>query len=162
MSMPFIRRVAEATNPYEPYEKGIQQTLETAEMGRYHQARELDILFDDYYRKLEETGVRDDTLKNNILEYIKAQPTPDQGRLYDRFYKFGKLFHLPDKRWWLNVISANPEARAYIFFARWKSVDDIEKKKLQQGLSKVPGVFTDRFKSQLLQMMKKVNLKWVK
>ena len=62
----------------------------------------------------------------------------------------------------MNVISANPEARAYIFFARWKDVDDIEKKKLQQGLSKVPGVFTDRFKSQLLQMMKKVNLKWVK
>lgn len=162
LSMPFIRRVAEATNPYEPYEKKVQETLDREGMRRYHQVKELDILFDDYYRKLEETGMRDDTLKNNILGYIKAQPTPDQGRLYDRFYKFGKLFHLSDKRWWLNVISANPEARASIFFARWKDVDDEEKKKLQQGLSKVPGVFTDRFKSQLLQMMRKVNLKWVK
>ena len=162
LSMPFIRRVAEATNPYEPYEKEVQFTLDKAEMMRYHQSRELDVLLDGYYRKLEETGSRDDTLKNQILGYIKAQPAPEQGRLYDRFYKFGKLFHLPDKRWWLNVISANPEARAYIFFARWKDVDDIEKKKLQQGLSKVPGVFTDRFKSQLLQMMKKVNLRWVK
>lgn len=162
LGMPFIRRVAEATNPYEPYEKGVQQILDKTGMERYHQARELDVLLDGYYRKLEETGSRDDTLKKQILEFIKAQPAPEQGRLYDRFYKFGKLFHLPDKRWWLNVISANPEARAYIFYARWKDVDDEEKKRLQQGLSKVPGVFTPRFKSQLLQMMRKGNLKWVK
>lgn len=162
LGMPFIRRVAEATNPYEPYEKEVQLTLDKAAMTRYHQSKELDVLLDAYYRKLEETGSRDDALKNQILGYIKAQPAPEQGRLYDRFYKFGKLFHLPDKRWWLNVISANPEARASIFFARWKDVDDVEKKRLQQGLSEVPGVFTDRFKSQLLQMMKKSDLKWVK
>lgn len=162
LGMPFIRRVTEATNPYEPYEKEIQFTLDKAAMMRYHQARELDVLLDGYYRKLEETGVRDDALKGQILQYIKAQPEPEQGRLYDRFYKFGKLFHLPDKRWWLNVMSANPEARASIFFARWKDVDDEEKKNLQQGLSKVPGVFTPRFKSQLLQMMRKNNLRWVK
>ena len=162
LGMPFIRRVAEATNPYEPYEKKTQETLDREAMRRYHQVKELDVLFDGYYRKLEETGSRDDTLKNQILEYIKAQPAPDQGRLYDRFYKFGKLFHLSDKRWWLNVISANPEARAYIFYDRWKDVDDVEKKKLQQGLNKVPGVATDRFKSQLLQMMRKNNLEWVR
>ena len=162
LSMPFIRRVAEATNPYEPYEKGVQQVLDKAAMGRYHQARQLDVLLDAYYRKFEETGSRNADLKNQILEFIKAQPAPEQGRLYDRFYKFGKLFQLPDKRWWLNLMSANPEARASIFFVRWKDVDDEEKKQLQQGLSKVPGVFTPRFKSQLLQMMGKSNLHWVK
>jgi len=60
------------------------------------------------------------------------------------------------------MISANPEARANIFFVRWKDVDDDGKKELQQGLSKVPGVFTPRFKSQLLQMMKKSNLHWIR
>ncbi|KKK54460.1 hypothetical protein LCGC14_3084520, partial [marine sediment metagenome] len=40
LGMPFIRRVAEATNPYEPYEKEVQFTLDKAEMMRYHQAKE--------------------------------------------------------------------------------------------------------------------------
>jgi len=162
LSLPFIRRVAEATDPYEPYRKDIQQEKEKKAMYRYHQTEQFDMMLDTYYRKLEETGMRDDTMKGEILKHIKAQPQVEQSRLYDRFHSFPKLFHLPDRRWWLQLMSSDPELRAHFFYVRWKDLNNEEKKKLQGGLNRVPGVFTQRFKQQLLSIMRKENLKWAK
>jgi hypothetical protein len=162
LSLPFIRRVAETTDPYEPYRKDIQQEKEKKAMYRYHQTEQFDMMLDTYYRKLEETGMRDDAMKGEILAHIKVQPQVEQKRLYDRFHSFPRLFHLPDRRWWLQLMSSDPELRAHFFYVRWKDLGNEEKKKLQGGLSRVPGVFTPRFKQQLLSIMNKSNLKWAK
>jgi len=162
LNLPFIRRVAEATDPYEPYRKGIQREKEKKAMYRYHQTEQFDIMLDTYYRKLEETGIKDDVMKRQILEHIKTQPQAEQKRLHERFYSFPKLFHLPDRRWWLQLMSSDPELRAHFFYVRWKDLNNEEKKKLQEGLNRVPGVFTPRFKQQLIGIMKKNGLKWAR
>jgi len=159
---PVVRRIYKKTSPYEPWRKGVEETKAIERTRKAKQKNALYKLFEDYYEKIEKTGVEDTALANQITSFIMEQPPIEQKALFKRFQTYGQLYHIPDKRWWVNLMYSNPEVRAYIFFVRWKDSNTEDRKKLQQGLFTVPRIFTKRFKSELFSLIAAGGLEWEK
>ena len=144
---PFIRRVLKATDPYTKHEKVIEIARRQEETLRYKQTRTLDALSELVY-----SGKAD---KAKVKEFISQQPWQDRERLVLRHQRYGRLKDIPDKRWWLNLISLPPETAATVYWTRYQQADKAEQKRLDQYMRKVPGVITERFMLRLNQLKKK-------
>jgi len=138
---PFLRRVLKATDPYTQYAKGVKEAKIEEATRQYKQTRTFDALSEQFY-----AGEIDDTA---IREFISTQPWHDRERLMARFRRYERIRELPDKRWWLNLMDADPEVRAHIYWTRWSQADRAERRRLEKYLRQVPEIATERFFIQL-------------
>lgn len=147
---PFLRRVLKATDPYTQYAKDVEEAKLEDATRRYIQTRTLDSMSELYYAKK--------TDEREIKMFIAEQPWQDRERLMQRHRRFGRLYQIPDKRWWLNLVDMpSPEAAATVFWTRWQQGDATEKKRLDKNLRQVPGLVSDRFMLRLNQLKRKGN-----
>lgn len=147
--MPFIRKMMKSTNPYFKHRKELEEIKIAETTERYKKTRELDALSEIYYKD------RDKTAKKDILAFIKEQPAEDRSRLHKRFIRYGKVYNIPDRRWWLNIAALSPEARATVYWTRWQQADDEEKKRLETQLPRIPGIISGKFILRLQQLKRK-------
>jgi len=147
LNQPFVRRIANDTNPYYQYDKELKETKIKADTERYVRTRNFDKLSQGVYDKA--------TTKEELNEFIKATPREDQKRLRQRHQRRGKLQEIPNRRWWLELSRLNPEAKATVFWNRLRDADEEETKMLNKYLRKVPGIRSDRFQRRLQQLKAK-------
>lgn len=145
---PFIRRALKVTRPYTKHEKEIKRIKLEESTQRYKITRDLDALSKTYYS--------DKTSENKlkIREFIKQQPVIDRKRLLTRFRRYGKLHSIPDKRWWLNLMSLSPEARAVVYWTRYQQADNEGKERLKKYYRQIPGIRSKRFINKLNRLRK--------
>jgi len=148
-SMPFVRRALKSTYPYAKHRKNVEDIKIAASTERYIQTRNLDALSEIYYKD------KDPSDKKAIFAFIKKQPPEDRVRLHRRFIRYGKVYNIPDRRWWLNLATLTPEARATVYWTRWQRADKEEKKRLERQLPKIPGIISGRFILRLQQLKRK-------
>lgn len=146
---PFLRRVLKATDPYTEYTKTVKEVKLAESTRKYVQTRELDALSELYY-----AGKTDDTA---VRQLIAQAPWQDRERLLQRHRRYGRIYEIPDKRWWLNLTALPSEPRATVYWTRWQQADTQERKRLEQYMKKVPGIITERFMIRLNQLKQKVH-----
>lgn len=148
---PFLRRVLKATDPYTQYAKGVEEAKIEDATRRYIQTRTLDSMSELFY-----SGKQSDELK--VKGFIISQPWQDRERLMQRHRRYGRLYQIPDKRWWLNLVDMpSPEAAATVYWTRWEQSAPTDKKRLDKNMRKVPGLVSDRFMLRLNQLKRKVD-----
>ncbi|GAH97134.1 unnamed protein product, partial [marine sediment metagenome] len=110
------------------YAKDIRETKLADATRRYIQTRTLDAMSEAYYA---DKGAGDKEVKMFIAE----QPWMDRERLIQRHRRYGRLYQIPDKRWWLNLVDMpSPEAAATLYWTRWTQSDAAEKKRLDKNM----------------------------
>lgn len=134
---PFLRRVLRSTDPFTQYAKDIKEARLADSTRKYIQTRTLDSLSELVF-----SGKEDDT---RIRRFLAEQPLQDRQRLLERHRNYGRIYEIPDKRWWLNLMGLAPEPRATAYWTRWQLADNAERERLEGHLQKVPGVVTERF-----------------
>lgn len=144
---PFLRRVLKATDPYTQYQKDVEKAKIDEATRRYIQTRKLDAL--------SEQQQADEITQDQVRAFIRQQPWQDRERLVQRHQQYGRLYEIPDKRWWLNLMDLPPQARATAYWTRWQRAEDAERTRLEQYLRKVPGVKSAEFMVRLNQLKKK-------
>lgn len=148
-SMPFVRRVLKSTYPYAKHRKDVEDIKIAASTERYIQTRNLDALSEVYYKDKTTAD------KKAVFAFIKEQPPEDRSRLHQRFIRHGKVYNIPDKRWWLNLAALTPEARATVYWTRWQQADKEEKRRLEKQLPRIPGIISGKFVLRLQQLKRK-------
>jgi len=146
---PFLRRVLRATDPYTQYAKDVREAKLEDATRRYIQTRTLDSMSEAFY-----AGKMTDD--KEVKMFISQQPWMDRERLIQRHRRYGRLYQIPDKRWWLNLVDMpSPEAAATVYWTRWTQSDAAEKKRLDKNMRKVTGLVSDRFMLRLNQLKAK-------
>lgn len=154
---PFIRRVLRSTYSYSVKErKEIERVKVEETTRRGKQSRELGKLSKEYYKKLRDEGVKDKALVGDVREFINSQPKEDRLRLKSRFNRYGVLYELKNRTWWLDMAELTPEARAQVFWTKYITLPKDEKQELVRTAKKVPGVWSERFFKRLNVLLKKV------
>jgi len=77
------------------------------------------------------------------------------GRLDERRRRSLDYKHIPDRRWWLELSYAPPEAGANMYWARYNNASKAEKKKLDSyllGKNRLPGIVSERFLKRLEEL----------
>ena len=142
LEKPFIRRIAKKTDPYVKHEKPLEEAKIEATTEQWKLTREFDSLSQGYY---DGTIMRDE-----IEHFFNNTPDTEKRRLRDRHIRRGKLQELPEKRYWLNLAEINPpEARATVFWNRWRTAKKKEQEMLEKYCRQVPGIVSGRFLRQL-------------
>ena len=149
--LPIIKRAFKSTSPYEKYREKIETAKIEESTKRHVQSRKLDMMFERYYQN------KTTEARKGILDTIQKEPQEDRIRLRQRFIRYGKLYQIPDRRWWLNLAELSPEARATIYWTRYQQAPQKEKDVLKQQLNRIPGIVSDRFKRQFLKLRRKTN-----
>jgi len=146
---PFLRRVLKATDPYTKYAEEVESAKVEEGTRRYKQTRTLDALSEQFYAEQIE--------QEQVKSFIAEQPWQDRQRLIARHQRYGKLYEIPDKRWWLNLMDMPPETAATAYWTRYEQADKAERKRLDEYMRKVPGIATARFMIRLNQLKQKDN-----
>lgn len=148
LEKPFIRRIAKKTDPYVKHEKPLEEAKVEATTEQWKLTREFDSLSQGYY---DGTIMRDE-----IEHFFNDAPDIEKRRLRDRHIRRGKFQELPEKRYWLNLAEINPpEARANVFWNRWRTAKKEEREMLEKYAGQVPGIISERFLRQLRILKKK-------
>jgi len=137
-AIPFLRKFLSATDPYAPYRKEMEQLKLEDVTRRYLQTRKLDEMSEVYYSKKEPEKFQ------GIKDYILSAPVMERQELVERFVDYGRIHNIPDRRWWLDLKSMSPEARAVAFWNRWQTSDESERHNLETYLKQVPSIVSDR------------------
>ena len=143
-NVPFLRRVMRSTEPFEPFRKEIEDVRLGDQTDRFIITRDLDKLSEKFYRAKKE-GKEIKGLEQQVRQFIRKQPPDMIENLIRRHVFFGKIFEIPDRRFWLNIRSLSPEARAGVFWTRWMQSDARGKHELQQQAASIPGILSERF-----------------
>lgn len=149
VNMPFVRKVLKSTYPYSKHRRELEIIKTTEATERYKKTRDLDALCETYYID------KDKSAKKDIFTFIRQQPPEDRMRLHKRFIRYGKVYDIPDRRWWLNLASLTPEARATVYWTRWQQADKEEQKRLETQLPRIPGIISGKFILRLQQLKRK-------
>lgn len=144
---PFLRRVLKATDPFTQYAKDVKEAKLAESTRRYIQTRTLDSMSELIY-----AGKADE---KELRAFIAEQPWQDRERLIQRHRRYGRLYQIPDKRWWLNLIDMPPETAATVYWTRWEQSDATDKRRLDKYMRQVPGIVTDKFMLRLNQLKQK-------
>jgi hypothetical protein len=152
VNMPFIRRAAELTSPYARQEKAVKKIGIEESTRRGVQSRDLDRIAENYYRQYNERGTHDEALWQQHIDYVEQQPEVDKARLYDRFDRFGKVYRIPNRRWWLNLINLSPEARALAYWTEYRNAKEERKQLMDRMLMELPGIASERFIKELSKL----------
>jgi len=150
LQKPFIRRIAKKTDPYIKYEKPLEKAETEAVTEQYKITRKFDLLSQRYYDKI--------ATKSEVERFYKDVPVMERKRLIQRHIRRGKLQEIPEKRYWLNLAEiSSPEAKATVFWNRWRTANKEEQKRLEKECRRIPGIISGRFFRQL-EILKKKNL----
>ena len=144
---PFIRRILKTTDPFNEHEKVVERIKLEEDTRIYKQNRELDALITRNYAG----KVSDDEVDN----FIYTKDITDAGRLEERRMRSLEFKGIPDRRWWLELSYAGPEAAANMYWARYNNADKAEKKKLDNYLVELPGIASERFMKRLNELENK-------
>jgi len=147
LNKPFIRRIAKTTDPYYQYGKEIEETKIKSSTERYIATRNFD--------KMAARFIDGEIDRKEIMAYIKEQPINDRKRLVVRLKRHQRLSDLPERRYWLDLLSIAPEARANLFWNRWRDLDDEGKKKLEKQAQKIPNFYSGKFNKRFSELKKK-------
>jgi hypothetical protein len=142
---PFMRRMLKSTNPY--YEHG--KPIEDLRLKEATEKHEKTVKFDDMVDK----WLNKKLDKKDILKFVSEQNKHEQDRLIKRLKTSIRFKNLPERRWWIDLADLSPEARAYVFWARWQNKKDREM--LMKNLKKAPGIDSERFRKTLKILMAK-------
>ena len=144
------------TPPYKPQEvkEAKEAELEESER-RFKQKRELEQIAQKYYRKLHDEKLKDQELFNKAKEFIKDQPQEDKERLATWFLNYGKVYDIPDRSWWLEIMGMPPETRATIFWTKYIQSNEKKKEEMKKLAHQIPGIISKRFNVRFNLLMKK-------
>lgn len=140
LNKPFIRRMVNETRPFNKQKKEIEKVRLQSNTERYIVNRQFDILTQSY--------LDGRSTKDEVNKFITAQKREDRKRLKQRFRDTERL-DVPDRIWWRNTSRLNPEARAIVYWNRWKNAEEDEQEMLGKNLRRVPGYNTTRFRRKL-------------
>ena len=94
--------------------------------------------------------------KRDVKAFMRGVPKTEKRRLWERHIRRGRIQELPEKRWWLSLAGMDsPEAKALIYWNRWRDSTDEQKKDLDWQLKKVPGIVSGKFFYKLKQLKEK-------
>lgn len=159
--MPGIRRMARLTRPVpDVVMKEQKEALRNEYTKRIRQNREVKDWAEQYFSMKKEGRDADaESPLQNATTFIEKQPKADQERLKKLFKEYPKYDDLPDRGWWLSLREMPPEAKAYVWFSRYRRASDSKKEELDRIRKKMPGMTSDRFMAELrkLQDMDKGN-----
>jgi hypothetical protein len=151
LNKPFIRRLVNETSPYTAHRKEVEKMKIESQTERFVVNREFDILVQNYFSNL--------ATREDITNFINHQDRTDRIRLKKRLRKSERLKNVPDRIWWLKTGSANPEARALMYWTRYRTANEEEKQMLDKFKRRVPGYNTTRFRRRLNALKQKENNK---
>jgi hypothetical protein len=146
LNQPGIRRVLESTRPDIKQSKEIKEAKIQANTDRWVTTREFDTLTERLFNG--------QTTRQELTEYIKAHDINERKRLLNRFKAASKLKDVPNKRYWLNLLTLPPEARAVNYWNTWVQLDESGRKDLDRMSFKVPNFRSKRFNVQFLKLRK--------
>ena len=145
LKQPFVRRFAKTTDPNYKYDKAIKEKKILSNTVKHQQNLGFDILIDKYFNK----EVNDE----DLVSYIESIGNPnDAKRLLDRYKRSLRLQKVPERRFWLNLSDLDPEARAEIFWDRYKTAKKEEQDYMMKMVFKVPGIKSERFINRLTSL----------
>lgn len=144
---PSVRYVAGATDPYNAEKKAVDEIRIDSNTRQALMNYEFDELTDSFIRE------PTDDNKAKLMQYLVKQDENDQKRLQERFIKTKELFSIPDRRWWINTLSLNPEARAAAFYGKYMATAQKDREALVRQAAEVKGYVTDRFADKMADLM---------
>lgn len=145
-AVPDIKRVFNMTPPYKPQElKEAKEATVEESTRRYKQRRELEATASQFYKKLYEEKTRDPELIGKAKDFIKSQAPEDRERLAQWFTNYGKIYDIPDRSWWLELVGMPPETKATVFWTKYIQSSEKEKEEMKATARKVPGILSERF-----------------
>jgi hypothetical protein len=157
--LPLVRRVFGVTPPYSVEEiKKVEKVAMEDSTRKHKQKRELSEMANTYYRKLKDEKIKDRDVLSKIKAFIRKQPAEDRKRLVSWFKRYGVIYDIPDRTWWLNMAELSPEARATVFWTKYLETGKDERKGLERLARKIPGVWSDRF----IRRLRILTNKWKK
>ena len=150
LKKPFIRRVLKATNPAIKQREVIDEEKQKATTETYMRSRKLDDLL-----LLKEEGL---ATKKDVVKFIREEAIehPEEvSRMIDRMVRFERMDKLQDKRWWINLSAvSSPEAKARIYWRRYRDEGPAVQKRLNKDRARVPGITSSRFYMELRRLKK--------
>lgn len=144
--VPFLRRLAKTTQPYTQFQKKVEKEKITSNTRRFAQTQRFDDLAAEVYEGK--------ASRQEIKRFIRKEPREDRKRLIQRFKYHKKLVGVPDKRWWLNLIGATPEARAILYQDRYSGLDAAGKRELESQMRRIPRFRSKDFWRKVKQLRK--------
>ena len=154
--LPLIKRVFGVTPPYSVEEiKKLEKASMEESTRKHKQKRELTELANTYYRKLKDEKIKDRSVLNEIKVFIRKQPVEDRKRLVSWFKRYGIVYDIPDKSWWLNLAEMPPEARATVFWLKYLETEEADRKGLKRLAKRIPGLWSPRFLKRLRILINK-------
>lgn len=149
--IPGLRRLMNSTKPLEPYRAQIEEAKIEDQTAHFVAQRKLDALSDATY-KAKKAGGDTKPPEEAVREYIKQQPPGWQEGFVLRHVYHGLVYNIPDRAFWLSLQGLSPEARANVYWLRWKTASKAEQSALQKRLASIPGLASDRFALQFEQL----------
>ena len=147
LKQPFIRRFIKPTNPRNQYQQYIKEIQKDVEGRRLDVRLQLDEKINNYLNN------KNPNNKKEVMDFIKSQPKLDQQRLKRRFNDSKKIpENIQDKRYWMQLLGLNPEARAEVFWDRYKDLNKNEQVELVKQSRKIPGIRTSEFNKRFRQL----------
>jgi hypothetical protein len=148
LNKPFIRRMVNETDPFYQYGKDIKDIDRRVATEKYVLARNFDEISQKYYDK--------ELTKRDVKAFIKDVPKTEKRRLWERHIRRGRIQELPEKRWWLTVAGMDtPEAKAQVYWNRWRESTDAQRRQLDRQVKKVPGIVSAKFFYRLNKLKRK-------
>ena len=145
---PFLRRIARSTYPYTQQQRAVDEARLKASTENYKATRKLDELAYQYFKSKKPTD------RTKVIDFIKQQPRIKQRNMMTRFRRNGQYYDIPDRRWWLNLSSLDPEARAVVYYTRWMQSPPEKRRELDNYMKRLPGIRSQRFAYKLRQLRK--------
>jgi hypothetical protein len=144
---PFIRRVLKATDPFNEHARVVERIKLEEQTRIYKQNRDLDALLDKLYAGK--------ATEDDVDKFIYTKDISDVGRLEERRVRSMEFKGIPDRRWWLQVSYATPEAAATMYWTRYNTANKEERAGLDSTLDILPGIKTKRFVSRIEELQAK-------
>jgi N12 class adenine-specific DNA methylase len=130
------------------------EALQTIYTRRYRQQRKVRALSEEYYAQKKQNMPEAELTIKELDAYIKEQPKGDQQRLVDMHDDYPKYDDIPDRSWWLSLRQMPAEAKAYVFFSKWKRATAEKRKQLDSMRGDMPGMMSDAFMDELRKLHK--------
>ncbi len=146
LKKPFVRRLVRSTRPGVEFKKELKEAKIQANTEKHILTRDFDTLSQSFY-----DGTTD---KDAVMEFIRNAPVKDRQRLHKRHFRRRQLQGLPNRQWWLELGSLSPETKAAVYWNRWRTSTDEQRKELEAQLRRVPGVKSKRFYGKLNRLKK--------
>jgi len=86
---------------------------------------------------------------DKLREFLTGLPEEQKKSYTSKLKTWVKLKGVPERRWWTELKTLDPETRAEAFWVRYQSSDPDKKEQLRATLRRAPGIATKRFTKRL-------------